>query len=247
MIILYIPFHENNDLIARAIDWKNTLTDQNILILQHGNPIDYNLLNQEQLTIYILAHGVNQLLEHFHLSSHYPITSQTTYLSIDQIADRFNSDFVYLHFRIKNIKLYFCNNQGNQKDIAELFYKNLVLFDASINYYAGTVFSPSKNHKKYSFFHGQWYCCSNVRNSLRIKTCLDSDEKLNIKTLTILNFVSDAKQKRIDEVFQSRKKARHEQLMRMRKKETKHQEQNSDAIKNIENDNFLSFGSQQKY
>ncbi|WP_131794959.1 hypothetical protein [Fluoribacter gormanii] len=247
MIILYIPFHENNDLIVRAIHWKNTLKDQNILILQHGNPIDYDLLNQEHLNIYILAHGVNHLLEHFRLTSNYPITSQTTCLGVNQIADRFNSDFVHLHFRVRNIKLYFCNNQGNQKAIAELFHKNLVLFDASINYYAGTVFSPSNNNKKYSLYHGQWYRSSRVRKTLRMETYLDSVEKMDIKTLTMHNFFSDAKQKHIDAYFQSRKKAYHEQLMQMRKIKTGHQEQNRDEMKDKENNNVPSLRYQQRY
>ncbi|HHT0591981.1 TPA: hypothetical protein ACTXXA_000534 [Legionella anisa] len=147
MIILYIPFHEENDLIAHALHWKETLNNQNILIAQHGVPINYKLMEREHLTIYVLAHGIDNLLEHLHLASTCTITKQSMHLGIDKIAERFNSDFVYLHHRIGHIKLYFCNNKGNQQSMAEKFKSHLVLFDAYIDYYAGTIFSPSTNKK----------------------------------------------------------------------------------------------------
>lgn len=147
MIILYIPFCEENDLIARAIHWQEVLDTQNILIIQHGKKINYQSMMQERLKIYVLAHGIDNLLEQFHLASTFPNTARTTLLSIDKIAERFNSDFLYLHHRIKRIKLYFCNNKGNQKSIAEKFHQNLILFNAFIDYYAGTLFSPSTDKK----------------------------------------------------------------------------------------------------
>ncbi|WP_454784211.1 hypothetical protein [Legionella sp. WA2024007413] len=241
MIILYIPFHEHNDLVSNAIHWKTTLKDQKILILQHGNPINYKSIKQEQLTIYILAHGVNHLLEYFHLASTYPISSQTAYLSIDKIADRFNSDFVYVHSKVRDIKLYFCNNQGNQKAIAKEFHKNIVLFDADIDYYTGTLFCPSLNNKKYSFFHGQWYTSSTVRETLYKEPWNDPDEKINIKTQTMLNFFAEAKQKRIDLIVQRRKKAYHELLMQKRNKELDNQKLNNEEM-NDTGDHFLSLG-----
>lgn len=155
MIILYIPFCEENDLIEKAIYWQEVLDTQNILIIQHGKKINYQSMMQEPLTIYVLAHGIDYLLEQFHLASTFPYTDRTTLLGIDKIAERFNSDFLYLHHKIKSIKLYFCNNKGNQKSIAEKFHQNLILFHACIDYYAGTLFSPSTDRKKYSCHNGQ--------------------------------------------------------------------------------------------
>ncbi|WP_454781786.1 hypothetical protein [Legionella sp. WA2022007384] len=242
MIILYIPFHEHNDLIAKAIHWKETLKNQNILILQYGTPIDYKLMKMEHLTIYILAHGVNHLLEHYHLTSTYPITSQTNFLSIDKIAERFNSDFVFVHSKVKNIKLYFCNNQGNQQAIAQQFHKNLVLFDAYINYYTGTLFGPSQNNKKYSFYRGLWYSSSKVRETLHKKKWLDSDEKMNIKKLTIFNSLVEAKQKRIDFNLRRQEKAHHELLTHRRNIESDHQQPNNEKMKDKEKKHVLSPG-----
>lgn len=218
MIILYIPFHEENDLLILAVNWKEALKEQNILILQHGNPIPYKLMEKEHLTIYVLAHGVDNLLAHFRLASNYPITPQTTHLGIDKIAERFNSDFIYLHHKVGNIKLYFCNNKGNQKSIAEKFHSHLILFDALIHYYAGTLYSPSEDKKKYSRYQGQWYASSKVRNILQKRaTRLDLNQQMSIKAQSMFRFFDHAKQQRIDSILQKRKKTRLELVMQKRK------------------------------
>lgn len=63
MKILYIPFHEENDLCIAAIMWKRTLSEENILIIQHGQPINYNALKNAAgtITLYVLAHGIDSL------------------------------------------------------------------------------------------------------------------------------------------------------------------------------------------
>ncbi|CAM3046486.1 RNA binding protein (contains ribosomal protein S1 domain) [Legionella steigerwaltii] len=224
MIILYIPYSEENDLMTKALHWKEVLSNQNIRIIQHGKKIDYKSMEHVPLTIYVLAHGIDNLLENFHLASDCPITDRTTLLGIDKIAERFNSDFLYLHHRISNIKLYFCNNKGNQKSIAEKFQQNLILFDAFIDYYAGTLFCPSTDKKKYSIYNGQWYVSSNVRHTLYKRMGEDSNVKMSIKQLSMLNFFEDAKQKRIDLMFERQKKARQEQLMKKRKELLEYQQ-----------------------
>lgn len=216
MIILYIPFYEENDLVTSAIEWKKTLGDKNILILEHGKRIDYKPFSNEHLTIYILAHGIDDQIEHFHLASSSSITKKTSYLDIEQIADRFNSDFTYVRTKVKNIKLYFCNNKGNQKTIAERFNKNLILIDTPIDYYAGTLFSPFRDKKKYSHYHGQWHISSNVHNTLYQRTPLELDYRISIKERTQLEFLENAKQKRIDFLFERQRKTRHERLRKTR-------------------------------
>ncbi|KTD69102.1 RNA binding protein (contains ribosomal protein S1 domain) [Legionella steelei] len=230
MIILYIPFCEENDLIAKAIDWKSELSNQDILIIQHGKKINYQPLLHEPLTIYVLAHGIDNLLERLHLAGNCPVTQRTTLLSIDKIAERFNSDFLYLHQRVRNIKLYFCNTKGNQKSIAEQFHRNLILFDAFVDYYAGTLFGPSKDKRKYSCRDGQWSVTSKVRQTLYKKIDADSNEPIGIKQLSLLNFFEDAKQKRLAFVHERQKKARHELLMRKRKEHLEHQKIHGDDI-----------------
>ncbi|KTD40583.1 hypothetical protein [Legionella parisiensis] len=222
MIILYIPFHEENDLIAHALHWKETLNDENIVIVQHGKPINYKLMEHDYLTIYVLAHGVDNLLEYFQLASTCSSTNQPTYLGIDKIAERFNCDFVYVHHKISNIKLYFCNNKGNQKTLAEKFNSNLVLFDAFIDYYAGTLFSPSTDKKKYSYCHGKWYSSSNVRRTLhKNRDWQDPNDQISIKQLSMLNFLENAKQNRIDLMVNKQKKARQKLMMQRRNERQK--------------------------
>jgi hypothetical protein len=235
MIILYIPFHEENDLIAPALYWKNTLKDQNILIVQHGKSINYKLMEQEPLTIYILAHGVDNLLDYFHLASTCSITNQLTHLGIDKIAERFNGDFVYLHHRISNIKLYFCNNKGNQQAIAEKFNSHLVLFDAFIDYYAGTLFPPSMDKKKYSYCHGKWYSSSNVRRTLhKNRMWQDQNDQISIKQLSMLNFLENAKQNRIDLMLNKQKEARQKLVMQRRNEQQKLDSEETQATKSNE-------------
>lgn len=232
MIILYIPFHEKNDLIAHAQHWKEALNDQNILIVQHGKPINYKLMEDEYLTIYVLAHGIDNLLEYFHLASNCSITNQSTHLGIDKIAERFNYDFVFLHHRIINIKLYFCNNKGNHQAIAEKFNSHLVLFDAVIDYYAGTLFSPSADKKKYSYYNGKWYSSSNVRKTLcKSRIWQDPDDQISIKQLSILSFLENTKQNRIDLMFNRQKKARQKLFMQRR---NEHQKSDSEETQTTE-------------
>ncbi|KTD69983.1 RNA binding protein (contains ribosomal protein S1 domain) [Legionella santicrucis] len=220
MKILYIPFHEENDLCIAAIDWKERLSEENILIIQHGQPINYNAIKKEvgTISLYILAHGMDSFSQPFHLASHSNLTSKTTTLDIEKIADRFNSDFVYLHHKINRIKLYFCNNKGNQKLIAERFNNNLILFSSSIDYYAGFITPPWGDKKKYSLFYGVWYRTSKVRSTLYQKRePLDLDIKLTVKERSILEFLENAKQKRLDAALQRQRKAREERLMKNRK------------------------------
>ncbi|WP_412757778.1 hypothetical protein [Legionella bozemanae] len=232
MIILYIPFHEENDLNARALDWKETLNDQNILIVQHGKPMNYKLMEREYLTIYILAHGIDNLLEYFHLASTCSSTNQPTHLGIDKIAERFNYDFVYLHHRISNIKLYFCNNKGNQQTIAEKFNSHLVLFDAFIDYYAGTLFSPSTDKKKYSYCHGKWYSSSNVRQTLhKNKIWQNPNDHVSIKQLSMLNFWENAKQNRMNLILNRQKKARQKLVMQRRNTQQKSDSEETQTTK----------------
>ncbi|WP_182350235.1 hypothetical protein [Legionella sp. PC1000] len=201
--------------MVHALQWKEILNDQKILIVQHGEAINYKLMEHEHLTIYVLAHGIDNLLEHFHLAS--AITNQSTHLGIDKIAERFNYDFVYLHHRIGKIKLYFCNNKGNQQTIAQKFHRHLVLFDAFIDYYAGTLFSPSADKKKYSHCNGKWYSSSNVRTTLhKNKICQEAYDEISIKQLSMLNFLASAKQKRIDLMLNRQKKARQQLFMQRR-------------------------------
>lgn len=223
MKILYIPFHEENDLCIAAILWKKTLSDENILIIQHGQPINYNALENATgtITLYVLAHGIDSLSQPFHLASHSILTSKTTQLDIENIADRFNSDFVYLHHKINHIKLFFCNNKGNQKLIAERFNSNLILFSSPIDYYAGIITSPWQDKIKYSLFNGTWYKTSKVRNTLYQKhEPIDADIKLTVKERSLREFLANAKQKRIDAVFQRQSKARQERIIKNREKYT---------------------------
>ncbi|WP_392536615.1 hypothetical protein [Legionella sp. 227] len=223
MIILYIPFCEENDLIASAIYWQKVLNTQNLLIIQHGKKINYQSMMKESLTIYVLAHGIDYLLEQFHLASTFPTTAQTTLLSIDKIAERFNSDFLYLHHRIRSIKLYFCNNKGNQKSIAEKFHQNLILFNAFIDYYAGTLFSPSTDKKKYSCHNGQRLPASKVRQTLdKSRRDEDSPERMNIKQLSKADFIDETKQKNLEFMIQRQKKVRQELFMNKRNIRLKH-------------------------
>ncbi|VEB37268.1 RNA binding protein (contains ribosomal protein S1 domain) [Legionella sainthelensi] len=219
MKILYIPFHEENDLCIAAILWKRRLSEENILVIQHGQPINYNELKNAAgtITLYVLAHGIDSLSQPFHLASHSIITSKATQLDIEKIADRLNSDFVYLHHKINHIKLFFCNNKGNQKFIAERFNKNLILFSSPIDYYAGILTSPWQDKIKYSLFHGTWYKTSRVRNTLYQKNePLDADIKLTVKERSMREFLANAKQKRIDRVLQRQSKARQERLIKNR-------------------------------
>jgi hypothetical protein len=206
MIILYIPFYEKNDLIDKALAWKSTDTDKKILIIQHGKDIDYKAITDENHIVYILAHGIDDLNQHsYHLASNNLITNKTTCLGIERIAERFNLDFTYVHSRIKNIKLYFCNNKGNQKAMAERFSNNLVqLFNPQVDYYAGTLYSPFKNKKKYSQYFGLWYPTSKVRGTIYPNASNNELEpRLNIKKRDMLAFFENAKQKRFDSVGNS--------------------------------------------
>ncbi|KTD60593.1 RNA binding protein (contains ribosomal protein S1 domain) [Legionella sainthelensi] len=219
MKILYIPFHEENDLCIAATLWKRRLSEENILIIQHGQPIDYNVLKNAAgtITLYVLAHGIDSWSQPFHLASHSIITSKTTQLDIEKIADRFNSDFVYLHHKINHIKLFFCNNKGSQKLIAERFNKNLILFSSPIDYYAGIITSPWQDKIKYSLFQGTWYKTSKVRNTLyQKKDSMDADIRLTVKERSMREFLANAKQKRIDKVLQRQSKARQERLIKNR-------------------------------
>lgn len=222
MIILYIPFSEENDLIPKAMDWKETLKDQNILIIQHGKKINYKLLEDKILKIYVLAHGINDLLEYFHLASHFPLTQQTTHLGIDKLAERFNNDFVYLHHQILTIKLYFCNNMGNQKSIAEKFSQNLILFHGFINFYAGTLCGPALDRKKYSHLGGMWYQSSHVRNTLTQKVCINPVTDLNIKELSQFNFFD--KSKHFAWALKRQAEARHKIWMKKRQEQVEQSE-----------------------
>lgn len=223
MKILYIPFHEENDLCIAAVHWKRRLSEENILIIQHGQPINYNAIENEvgAITLYILAHGIDSLSQPFHLASHSRISSKTTKLDIEKIADRFNSDFAYIHHKIGHIKLYFCNNKGNQKLIAERFNNNLILFSSPIDYYAGFLTSPWRDKTKYSLFYGIWYKTSKVRNTLYRKIePLDPDIKLTVKELSLLEFLETAKQKRMDALLQRQRKTREERIIKNRKEYT---------------------------
>lgn len=224
MKILYIPFHEENDLVLTAIRWKNTLNGKNITIIQHGKPINYHAIKDKVLTIYVLAHGLDSATEPFYLASHSKITRSTTKLDIKKIAERFNYDFVYLHTQLKNIKLYFCNNKGDQKFIAERFKNNLVLFSSPIDYYAGTITEPFKDKTKYSLFAGVWYKTSKVRNTLYNKAVLlDSNDRLSVKERSRLEYLEKAKQSRRDAVLQRQHKARQEKFTQNRHKYTEEQ------------------------
>ncbi|KTD09135.1 RNA binding protein (contains ribosomal protein S1 domain) [Legionella gratiana] len=219
MKILYIPFHEENDLVLSAINWKKRLSNENLLIIQHGQPIDYKVIENsgDTITIYVLAHGMDSSLEPFHLASKANITSTTTKLDIKEIAERFNSDFVCIHHKIVSIKLYFCNNQGNQKSIAERFNQNLTLFTSSIDYYAGTLFAPMNDKIKYSLFDGTWYKAAQVRTTLYPQIAsMDSDVRLTVKERSLLKFLEDAKQKRFNTMIQRQHKARQERIMKNR-------------------------------
>lgn len=182
MKILYIPFKEENDLLDRALYWKNMLVPKKIFIVQHGTEINYSLLRYGKFTLYILAHGTSNLRNPFLLASHSFSLKNSTYLDIEQIADRYNSDFAYVHTNVAQIKLYFCNKKGNQKDIAKRFKKNLILSDPPIDYYAGTLFAPGKDRKKFAVYDGFIYPTSLQRSTLLPK--IEKEEKADNLTYT---------------------------------------------------------------
>jgi hypothetical protein len=161
MIILYIPFHEKNDLLDGAEIWKKN-AKKPVQIIQHK---DKFVLSPGVHTVYLLAHesgaGQSTVLN----TARDKITAVE--LSISALVQRFMNDFLPCIDKIENIKLYICNNKENKTEVAIEFQKKLNhLKSLRIDYYHGTLFAPSKDSHKYSKLPTKILRASRTRASL---------------------------------------------------------------------------------
>lgn len=158
MIILYIPFIHVGDLQAKAELWKSRSSKpEAVKIIKHDEDIDCDALEGQDLCIYVLSHGIDDKENHaFDLANNSRRDDNLKIISIREIAHRFNRDFTCLHSDIKKVKLYFCNNKGNEEEIARQFVKELVLLDeVKISCYKGTLFVPNTDGNKKARVQGK--------------------------------------------------------------------------------------------
>ncbi|RDI40195.1 hypothetical protein [Aquicella lusitana] len=201
--ILYIPFKEENDLLEPAKHWAEKLKNRKkYSIIQFGS--SEKRFIPGKFSVYILGHGVASPERYpAHIVSHRTSCEAETILSIEEVADRFNQDFLYYLPSILRVKLYFCNTVGNAKQIAELFRDRLLCADpVKIDYYAGTLGAPSHEPypQKYAFFsNGFFMRASWARRSL-LKDIREDDQnqaRENVKQRSYSRFLSEAKKRRV--------------------------------------------------
>lgn len=147
MNILYIPFHENEDtdLMTLARLWQlNRVIKPQIII--HRQDIDERLLDGETLTIFILAHGMGFDGENYQVYSHSTTGPHLNTISITEVARRFAYDFQYFASKVGQINLYFCNDRGSEKRVAQNFIDKLTTFDnLDIRYFRGKLLTAYNN------------------------------------------------------------------------------------------------------
>lgn len=181
--ILYVPFapSEDTNLMDAAIYWETQSPEQKIFIVRHQED-EIELPEDEMFQVYILGHGICdlQFIEENKLFQHIcakPVGGKI--LAIEEVAARFQQDFLYYKSNIRSIKLYFCNLTDTNEYIADKFQQNLLDSCKSIKiyHYEGELFAPEMGKHKYSKDKNGVY----LRSSKRRSFLYNVEESLNNK------------------------------------------------------------------
>lgn len=139
MLVLYIPYKEDTDLVFLADKMRMQLVNEEVLIFRHAHHELKDIPEDKELNIYVLGHGNVPYINSGKITSDANVSHDTTILTIEEIADRFNMDFLYFASQVSSIKLYFCNQVSTEKDIAEKFKAQLMGKETVIDYFSGMV------------------------------------------------------------------------------------------------------------
>ncbi len=236
--ILYIPFSpiEETNLVELALAWDNQKDERLLIVRYHEGEVE--LPENEDFQIYILAHGICDLdyIKENKLYNHVcSLTTEVnnTILSMEEVAKRFQEDFLYYKVQIKTIKLYLCNLTDTDKEIAIKFQGALLesLQDKEIHHYEGTLFGPENDKHKYSRNKNGIFLRSSQRrsslckseeqliNSNSINEKVSVIEKMNNR-VTIFKTTFDDKstnqEHRVERLEKNRKEKREAEFNKMR-------------------------------
>ncbi|MCE3046379.1 hypothetical protein [Legionella sp. 16cNR16C] len=151
MIVLYVPFtrEKAGDLVAGTDEWLRNhlpISAESIGVLFYKEPLKLAFLS-EPLQVYICAHGyANSSLE---LGNHKNY-NQALRISAEEVAQRFNYDFLLIHHRICSIHVYCCGESSKNSVIASELNENLQLFECPIVSYGGILTVPDTNGRQWS-------------------------------------------------------------------------------------------------
>lgn len=184
-MILYVPFTRDNagDLGNLVDQWKinySSTSNGAIHIIYHGDDFDFESdenSSVDESQIYICAHG---------LPDNYPMAvgnhidlSKSDILSIEEVTNRFNQDFLPVSHQVSVIHLYCCGNASRNKEMATLFRKDLLREEMPVYCYSGSVSIPDMQGTLWSFSGAVATPVHNTVNVLSAPNISLEDEKSN--------------------------------------------------------------------
>jgi hypothetical protein len=140
MIILYVPFQQNNagDLSEGVFKWKeNHLRHfkEEITILYHGSNIEIKQPSSDT-QVYVCIHGS----DNSSLLSNNSDFSKGNLITIREVAGRFDYDFLHMMSEIKKIHLYCCGSKEKNTQLALSFQQHILRAEhSSIISYSGYI------------------------------------------------------------------------------------------------------------